>query len=100
MGLRFRKRISLGGLVHLNLSRTGVSLNVGPKGANVNVGGLGPNRKPKATIGLPGSGLYYTQTLGEGRKPSARENSFVASFMAVIVFGFVAFWLLRALFGM
>jgi hypothetical protein len=63
MGLRFRKRISLGGIAHLNLSATGVSLSVGPKGMNVNLGGIGPNRHRRMTVGLPGTGLYYQQRL-------------------------------------
>ena len=63
MSFRFRKRISLGGLAHINLSATGASLSVGPRGTNVNLGGIGPNRNPRATVGLPGTGLYYQMRL-------------------------------------
>jgi Protein of unknown function (DUF4236) len=63
MGLRFRKRISLGGIARLNLSATGASVSVGPKGSNVNLGGVGPNRHRRATVGLRGTGLYYQQRL-------------------------------------
>lgn len=55
MGLRFRKSFSLGSLLRLNLSKSGVSVGVGPRGLNVNLGPRGIRR----TIGIPGTGLYY-----------------------------------------
>ena len=55
MGFRFRKSISFGGLVRLNLSGSGVSLGLGPRGLNVNIGPKGVRK----TIGLPGSGISY-----------------------------------------
>lgn len=58
MGLRFRKRISLGSFLRLNLSKSGVSVGVGPRGLNLN---LGP-RGVRKTVGLPGTGLYYQET--------------------------------------
>lgn len=58
MGLRFRKSISLGKFLRLNLSKSGVSVGVGPRGLNVN---LGP-RGVRETVGLPGTGLYYQET--------------------------------------
>lgn len=58
MGLRFRKSISLGSFLRLNLSKSGVSVGVGPRGFNVNVGPRGLRR----TVGLPGTGLYYQDT--------------------------------------
>jgi hypothetical protein len=58
MGLRFRKSISLGRFLRLNLSKSGVSVGVGPPGLNVN---LGP-RGIRQTVGLPGTGLYYQET--------------------------------------
>jgi hypothetical protein len=36
MGLRFRKRIALGKLARINLSKSAVSLGFGPPGLNVN----------------------------------------------------------------
>ncbi len=55
MGLRFRKSISLGKFLRLNLSKSGVSVGVGPRGLNVNFGPRGVRR----TAGLPGTGLNY-----------------------------------------
>jgi hypothetical protein len=65
MGFRFRKRISLGGIAHLNFSATGASFSVGGKGANINLGGVGPNRHPRVTLGLPGTGLSYQERLDQ-----------------------------------
>jgi len=58
MGLRFRKSISLGNFLRLNLSKSGVSVGVGPRGLNVN---LGP-RGVRETVGIPGTGLYYQES--------------------------------------
>ncbi|QQS10743.1 MAG: DUF4236 domain-containing protein [Rhodospirillales bacterium] len=55
MGFSFRKRIGLGKLVRVNLSRSGVSVGLGPPGLNVNIGPRGVRK----TIGIPGSGLSY-----------------------------------------
>jgi hypothetical protein len=55
MGLRFRKRISSGKFLRINLSTSGISLGLGPPGLNVNIGPRGIRR----TVGLPGSGIYY-----------------------------------------
>lgn len=82
MGFRFRKRISLGGLAHINLSATGASLSVGPRGANINLGGIGPNRHPRATVGIPGTGLYYQQRI---RPPMRAGDRLLIVFTAVMV---------------
>lgn len=71
MGLRFRKSISLGKFLRLNLSKSGVSLGVGPRGLNVN---LGP-RGLRETVGLPGTGLYYQETHQWPKSPGAAPAS-------------------------
>lgn len=58
MGLRFRKSFSLGSLLRLNLSKSGVSVGVGPRGLNVNFSPRGLRK----TVGLPGTGIYYQET--------------------------------------
>lgn len=60
MGIRFRKSIKVLPGVRLNLSRSGVSASIGKPGATVNVGG---RRGPRATIGIPGSGLSVSERL-------------------------------------
>ncbi|HXF07450.1 MAG TPA: DUF4236 domain-containing protein [Candidatus Acidoferrales bacterium] len=60
MGLRYQKRIRLAPGLTLNLSKRGVSLSVGRRGATLNVGAPGG---PRATVGLPGTGLSYSLRL-------------------------------------
>ena len=67
MGLRFRKSISLGSLLRLNLSKSGVSVGAGPRGLNVNIGPRGVRR----TVGLPGTGLYYQDITGWSKSSQA-----------------------------
>ena len=77
MGLRFRKTISLGKFLRLNLSKSGASVGVGPRGLNVNIGPRGLRR----TVGLPGTGLYYQDTSQWPKSPdaSAAENASTTS---------------------
>ena len=57
MGFRFRKRIKLGNLLHLNIGKTGItSLSIGKKGCTFNVNSKGV----KTTLGLPGTGVSYS----------------------------------------
>ena len=58
MGFRFRKRISLGKLARINLSKSGMSVGVGPPGLNVNFS----SRSQRTTIGIPGTGVYWQST--------------------------------------
>ena len=58
MGLRFRKVFSLGGLLRLNISKTGIGVGVGPRGFSLSIGSKGIRR----SVGIPGSGLSYQDT--------------------------------------
>ena len=58
MGLRFRKVFSLGGLLRLNISKTGIGVGVGPRGFSLSIGSKGIRR----SVGVPGSGLSYQDT--------------------------------------
>lgn len=64
MGFRFQKRIRILPGVHINLSKTGISTSVGGNGLTVNLRG----DKVKGTVGLPGTGMSYSETsrLGSG----------------------------------
>lgn len=70
MGLRFSKSIKLGKGVNLNLSKSGIGMSVGTKGMRV---GTGP-RGTRATLGIPGTGISYTKTVGKNNK--RYENEF------------------------
>ena len=58
MGLRFRRRIKIFPGVWFNLSKSGISTSIGGKGLTVNLKG----GKAKTTVGLPGTGLSYSET--------------------------------------
>jgi hypothetical protein len=59
--LRFRRTIRLLPGVHLNISKTGVSLTVGGPGATINFNKEGS----QTTLGQPGSGLSYRGDRGK-----------------------------------
>lgn len=69
MGFRFQKRIKLFPGVSINLSKSGISTSVGTTGARYTVG----NGKRRATVGLPGTGLSYTQVQSTRRKQNAAQ---------------------------
>lgn len=63
MGFRFRKSIKLFPGVRLNISKTGLSTSIGGRGATINLGKNGA----RGTVGIPGSGLSYSERLWGGR---------------------------------
>jgi hypothetical protein len=83
---RFRKVVSLGRFVKLNLSKTGASVSVGRPGATLNV------RKDRVdgTVGVPGTGLSYRERLS--------NRGCAALFVGVggLVLGAGAWWLAAA----
>jgi hypothetical protein len=58
MGLRFQRRIRIAPGLRLNLSRSGISTSVGGRGAWTT---FGPRGRRRITLGLPGSGLFWTE---------------------------------------
>ena len=64
MGINFRKRISLGDGVKLNISKNGVSTTIGTKGGSVNIGKNGVY----ANASIPGTGLYSRQKISSTTK--------------------------------
>ena len=87
MTIRFRKRIRLfGGLAHLNLSRGGISFSAGPNGANVNFDLSGRRKHPRATLGLPGTGLFYQADLkGHQQEPQQVPATVGTEFASLVV---------------
>jgi hypothetical protein len=65
LGFRFQRRIGVVPGIRLNLSKSGASVSIGMRGAHLTLG-----RTPRVTVGLPGSGLSYTETLPRGRSQS------------------------------
>ena len=70
MGLNFRKSIKICKGVKINLGKTGVSLSIGAKGCKYSMHTSG---KKTVTVGIPGSGLYYTKTLNKGKKDKNKK---------------------------
>lgn len=72
MGLRFRRSMTLIPGVRLNFGKTGMSVSTGVRGFrqtyNLNTG------KKTTTVGLPGTGIYYTTTDGGKKKESKPKN--------------------------
>ena len=62
MGFRFQKRIGIAPGLRLNISKSGVSASISERGAHLTLG-----RTPRITIGAPGTGLSWTETLPRGR---------------------------------
>lgn len=60
MGFNFRKSISLGKGLRVNLSKSGPSLSFGPKGLRFSVNSKG---KASANLGIPGTGVYYNKRI-------------------------------------
>ena len=75
MGFRFRKRSGLlGGLLHLNWSKQGLSsISIGAPGATVNIP-VARSGSTRSTVGLPGTGLSYSQEGGGSRSVRERQQ--------------------------
>jgi len=65
MGLRFHKSISIAPGVKLNINKGSVGISVGKKGAHVSMNSKG---QKNVTVGIPGTGLSYTQSLNKKKK--------------------------------
>ncbi|AFG36942.1 DUF4236 domain-containing protein [Spirochaeta africana] len=69
--MRYRKRISLGKGLRLNLSKSGLSVTGGIPGLSVNAGRQGAY----LNTGIPGTGLYDRHKLGAGQTARAGQTS-------------------------
>ena len=74
MGFRFRKSISLGKGVRINFNKKSAGISFGTKGARYSVNS---NGRRTASVGIPGTGLYYTKTSGGSshKKTSQRKSN-------------------------
>ncbi len=71
MGLQFRKSISICKGVKLNITKTGVGVTLGTKGAHYSINSSG---RTTSTIGIPGTGLYYTNSKNLKTKKKEAEK--------------------------
>ena len=72
MSLRFRKSIKIAPGVKMNISKKGIGYSVGTKGARVSVGA---NGRVTRTIGIPGTGVYDTATIGNLNSSNSSHSS-------------------------
>ena len=67
MPLRFWRRVKIAPGVTVNLSKSGASVSLGPRGAKTTLG----HGRVRQTVGLPGTGLFYTRTVPRSETPAA-----------------------------
>lgn len=72
MGLRFRKSIKIAPGLKLNLNKKSVSVTAGTKGAHYTVSSTG---KKTASVGIPGTGISYTETSSSGNGGASKCES-------------------------
>lgn len=65
MGLRFRKSIKIAPGVKINLNKKSTSVTFGGKGVHYTASSTG---KETASVGIPGTGISYTQTTGQSNR--------------------------------
>jgi len=73
------------------LSKSGASLSIGHRGTWYTIG---PHGRRRATLGLPGTGLYWTETIPPSRAPHAGHR---LAFVLVVIAALIAlYWLIVA----
>jgi hypothetical protein len=97
MGFNFKKSLKIIPGVRLNVSKTGFSMSLGTKGAMVN---LKRGRKSKVTVGLPGTGLSYSDHLGSdipqlSTNQPAGSRTGISTLMKWVIGAFVAFAIIK-----
>lgn len=65
MGFRFRRSIKIAPGIRLNLNAKSTSVRIGPRGLGYTISSTG---KKHVSAGIPGTGLYYSETLAPARK--------------------------------
>lgn len=71
MGIRFRKYLTFGKMLRLNISKSGVSATIGVKGASVNIGKDGTY----VNAGIPGTGIYSREKLSSTNQRAHSEEA-------------------------
>ncbi|ANH73686.1 hypothetical protein ACS15_1270 [Ralstonia insidiosa] len=89
MPFRFQRRVKIAPGLHLNVSKSGISLSIGGKGATLNVGS---RRGPRATAGIPGTGLSYSRSAANPRDEAEPGRSGWPWVLTLIVLALAASW--------
>lgn len=80
MGVRFHRSVRLLPGVRINFSKSGASLSLGGKGLTYNIG----SKRNRATVGIPGSGLSYSKTMGNGKARTLTTAIIVIAVLAYV----------------
>ena len=72
MGINFRKTISLGKGLKLNLGKKSASVTIGKKGVHHTISTTG---RQTTTVGIPGTGLSYSTTTGTKKQAAAAKKT-------------------------
>ena len=74
MGLRFRKSVKILPGVRINFNKNSTSVSIGKRGARYTVSSTG---KKTATIGIPGTGISYSQSVNakKGNKAAKEQQA-------------------------
>lgn len=72
MGFRFRKSFKIAPGVRVNLNKKSASISVGTKGARITKSTSG---RTTTTVGIPGTGISYSQSHTSKRKTSSTVNN-------------------------
>ena len=86
MGWRFRKSLNLGGGVRLNFNKKSTGISFGTKGARYSVNS---NGRKTVSFGIPGTGLYWTESKSGKTKGSKSNNSSSGCLMWVLLWPFL-----------
>ncbi|RIE11530.1 DUF4236 domain-containing protein [Candidatus Cryosericum hinesii] len=70
MGFRFRRTIRILPGVRLNINKGSLSVSVGPRGLKHTIS---TNETRTNTIGIPGSGLFYSERSKGSSKPPPKK---------------------------
>jgi hypothetical protein len=99
MAFRFRRSVRIFPGVRINLTRRGASLSAGVKGAHMTVS----DRGTRTTIGVPGSGAFYTDytphgeraPLGKGQSKGGGSMGPLITAVVIAVITFAVIWSIR-----
>ena len=72
MGFRFKKSVKLGKHARINFNKNSVSTTFGIKGMHYTINSNGKRTK---SVGIPGTGLYYTKSNNKGNKKSKNTKN-------------------------
>lgn len=86
MGLRFRKSINLGGGVRLNFNKKSTGISFGTKGARYSINS---NGRKTASIGIPGTGLYWTESKTKNSKNGNKQGGSLGCLIWILFFPFI-----------